>query len=291
MARSDAWCLAPVAVSDPEPVWPLPDTMPRFWDKSFGGGRPSGCRTCERWHAGQDLIGAADGARVAATEDSVVIKTSAGWTKGTRALFLRSTRDYPASIGPSGEPVPSERLFFVYGGVRPNSHKEFGLEAGDVVRKGEVIARIHGGYGMLHFETYAANGRTANSRWWADKVPPEGIRNPLNYVQRAAGRPVTHVLPEQKHRSLTRLGFYKGPNNAPWTEESVTAVKSMQRAFDLDDDGLWGEKTEERIAAAIRGLGPAKPAREDSTWKDIAPWLVGAGFTLGLIVAARRRWI
>jgi hypothetical protein len=152
----------------------LPTVTPKFATWSLGGGRPSACAQdkCERWHAGVDLTGAPQGALVVAPEDALIVGLDKGWTDGTRAIFLRT----------------DSNLFLVLGGVIAGSHKEFGLTTGGRVRRGEKLGRIVGSYGMLHFETYAATpDRTANSRWWKDDPPPEGLLNPINYIERMVG--------------------------------------------------------------------------------------------------------
>jgi hypothetical protein len=76
----------------------------------------------------------------------------------------------------------------VLGGIIAGSHKEWGRKVGDKVKKGGELGRIVGSYGMLHFETYAATpDRTKNSRWYRDDPPPEGLRNPANYLERMVG--------------------------------------------------------------------------------------------------------
>lgn len=180
MARSPDWEKLPMAEGDPHPAWPLPNVVPKFATWSIGGGRPYGCDVdeCERWHAGIDLTGAPDGALVIAPEDALVVAVDRGWSEGAKATFLRTN---------SG-------LFLVLGGFKAGSHKEFGVAAGQQVRKGDKLGRVLGSYGMIHLETYVADGRTANSVWWKSEPPPDGLLNPTNYVERMVGGRVSLLL-------------------------------------------------------------------------------------------------
>jgi len=145
MARSTDWEKLPMAAGDPAPAWLLPGVAPKFAVWSVGGGRPFNCtlETCERWHAGIDLTGAPDGATIVAPEDALVVGIDRGWSEGAKAAFLRTKTG----------------LFLVLGGFKAGSHKEFDIQTAREVRKGEKLGRILGSYGMIHLETYAAEGR------------------------------------------------------------------------------------------------------------------------------------
>ena len=198
MARYAEWERIPMAEGGKGPMWPLPTVTPKFATWSLGGGRPSACAQdkCERWHAGVDLTGAPQGALVVAPEDALVVGVDKGWTDGTRAIFLRT----------------DSNLFLVLGGVIAGSHKEFGVTTGGRVLRGAHLGRIVGSYGMLHFETYAATpGRTANSRWWRDDPPPEGLLNPINYIERMIGADASLLQSRQRLQALKDLGHYTGP--------------------------------------------------------------------------------
>ena len=185
MARSPDWEKIPMADGGDSPSWPLPTVMPKFATWSLGGGRPFGCttNTCQRWHAGIDLTGAPNRALVIAPENGLVAGVDKGWTDGTRAVFLRT----------------DSNLFLVLGGVIAGSHKEFGVSIGQRVNKGDKLGRIEGGYGMLHLEVYKADaGRSANSRWWKDDPPPDGLLNPTNYVERMVGANMSLLQTRQR---------------------------------------------------------------------------------------------
>ncbi len=247
MARSNEWEKLAMAQGDPKPVWPLPSVVPKFATWSLGGGRPSSCAAekCERWHAGIDLTNAPDGSLILAPEDALVVGIDRGWSEGSKAAFLRTN---------SG-------LFLVLGGFKVGSHKEYGIITGQQVRKGEKLGRVLGSYGMIHLETYVAASRSANSVWWKDDGPPEGLLNPANYVERMVGDKVSLLQTAQRHEALKALGFYKGDVSAPWGPASEAALKAAQAHMGISADGKWGPKTEDAIHEM---LGPDNPGEEGS---------------------------
>ena len=242
MARSTDWESLPMAAGDPAPAWPLPAVTPKFATWSIGGGRPFACTlaTCERWHAGIDLTGAPDGATIVAPEDALVVGIDRPWSEGSMAAFLRTKTG----------------LFIVLGGFKAGSHKEFGIQTAREVRKGEKLGRILGSYGMIHLETYAADGRVANSVWWKSEPPPDGLQNPTNYVERMVGAKVSLVQTRQRHEALAALGHYAGDVGAAWGSASDAALRAAQKALGVDVDGKWGPKTEDAIQRALADLQP-----------------------------------
>lgn len=239
MARTPDWEKLEMAQGDPKPAWPLPEVRPKFATWSIGGGRPAGCdlATCARWHAGIDLTGAPEGAKIVAPEDATVIGIDRGWSEGSKAAFLRT----------------STGLFLVLGGFRPESNKEFGVRAADKVKKGQPLGRVLGSYGMIHLETYVAQGRSANSVWWKTEPPPEGLLNPTHYVQRMVGEDVSLLHTRQRLQALATLGYYKGDTNAAWGPEADAALRAAQTALGVDADGKWGPVTEDAIHKALQG--------------------------------------
>ncbi|MEZ4430573.1 MAG: peptidoglycan-binding protein [Nannocystaceae bacterium] len=226
-----------MAEGEPAPAWPLPDVRPRFATWSLCGGRPFSCdQDCKRWHAGIDLVGAGDRAMVVAPEDAVIVKLDVGWSEGSRAVFLRTKTG----------------LFVVLGGTIAGSGAEWKRKAGDAVKKGEPVGRVKGSYGMIHLETYADDGsRTHNSRWYLGEPPPDGLRNPLNYVQRAAGVPATMETHEQRQQALFDLGYSPDPIGEAWGERSKEALKQAQTKLGVTSDGIWGPNTEAAIRRAL----------------------------------------
>ena len=239
MARFAGWESIPMAEGGKDPVWPLPSVKPTFATWSLGGGRPWGCAQdkCERWHAGVDLTGAKQGAVVIAPEDALIVGLDKGWTDGTKAVFLRT----------------DSNLFLVLGGIIAGSHKEFGLTTGTRIRRGEKLGRIVGSYGMLHFETYAATpDRAANSRWWREDSPPQGLLNPINYIERMVGSTASLVQTRQRLQALKDLGHYTGDLEAPWDAAAIEALKKAQAALGIQVDGKWGPATEDAIQDALQ---------------------------------------
>jgi len=291
MARYAGWESIPMAQGGEGPVWPLPTVKPTFATWSLGGGRPWGCAQdkCERWHAGVDLIGAPQGALVIAPEDALIVGLDKGWTDGTRAIFLRT----------------DSNLFLVLGGVIAGSHKEFGLTTGGRVRRGEKLGRIVGSYGMLHFETYTATpGRTANSRWWKDDPAPEGLLNPINYIERMVGIDGSLLQTRQRLQALKDLGHYKGDVGAAWGNAATEALKQAQTALGVEADGKWGPLTEDAIQKALQpacaagechteGATPTGPASDPpGRLRIIGGIITGvavASLTAAVAVTLRRR--
>ena len=252
MWAPDWWRVPMAPVPSPPPVWPMPGVAPKFWERSFGYKRPSTCSgaSCKRWHCGADLIRAPGGAEVVASEEARVVAVDRPWSIGSVATFLRT-----------------ETLFLVYGGLQAGSSAQAGVTKGDTVAAGQRLGTIHTDYKMLHFETYTPGpDRTANSRWWKAKPPPEGLLNPLNYVQVAAGQDPTMITPVQRHEALARLGFYAGPTFAPWSTESKLALASAQASLGVGADGAWGPVTEKAIRAALAVTEQPDVVRRDNGW-------------------------
>ncbi len=239
-ARSTDWEALPMAIGDPAPAWPLPGVTPKFAVWSIGGGRPFNCtlEKCERWHAGIDLTGAPDGATIVAPEDALVVGIDRGWSEGSKAAFLRTKTG----------------LFVVLGGFKAGSHKEFDIQTAREVRKGEKLGRVLGSYGMIHLETYAAEGRVANSVWWKSEEPPDGLQNPTGYVERMVGAKVSLVQTRQRHEALATLGHYTGDVGAAWGAASEAALRAAQAALGVGVDGKWGPKTEDAIQSKLAEL-------------------------------------
>jgi hypothetical protein len=274
-----------------DPLWPMPAVRPKFATFSLGGGRPSSCtlETCQRWHAGIDLQNAADRAVVVAPEDGTIAALDKGWTEGTKAIFF----------------VTDSGLFLVLGGVIAGSHKEWSRTKGDKIKRGGELGRIVGSYGMLHFETYAATpGRTANSRWWKDDPPPEGLLNPANYVERMVGQGGSLLQTRQRLQALAYLGYYTGDVGAAWGPSAIEALKKAQAALGVEADGKWGPNTEDAIQQALQktpcdsledcneGAAPGSSSDALSSMRIVGGVVVGltlAGITAAILVTMRRR--
>jgi hypothetical protein len=274
----------------------MPAVKAKFALWSFGGGRPFGCDLgdCERWHAGIDLTGAVGGALVVSPEDATVVAVDRGWSSGSKAIFLRTDTG----------------LFLVLGGVIKGSSKEFDVEAGQLVKRGDSLGRVLGSYGMIHFETYVADDRTKNSPWWKGQPPPPGLLNPTNYVERMIGDRISLVRTIQRHEALAELGYYVGPVDSPWGETSKAALLAAQEALGVKSDGVWGPNTEDAILGALAKAegsskgkdkdkepaksadGPRPATNADPSrwgWLTVAGVTVATGATIGAIWHAYRK--
>jgi hypothetical protein len=268
MARTPEWEKLQMAAGDSKPAWPLPSVTPKFATWSLGGGRPFGCKedACKRWHAGIDLTGAPDGTVVIAPEDALVVGIDKSWSEGSKAAFLRTKTG----------------LFLVLGGFKAGSHKEFGIQTGAQVKKGDKLGRVLGSYGMIHLETYKSASRTANSVWWKTEPAPDGLLNPTNYVERMVGEKVSLLQTRQRHEALAALGHYKGDVAAPWGPASEAALRAAQAALGIAADGKWGPQTEDAIHAALA------PSCKDGTCDDEAPAAVASDPLAGM---SRLGWL
>lgn len=225
--------MVPVAeVPTPPPVWPLPTVKPGFSPTSLGYKRPFKCTDdCVRWHAGIDLTGVKAGDEVVACEDCEVVSTGL-WSHNTNFVLVRNTTSM-ALYGGLRKPLPAKGTF---------------------IEAGKRIGEMGVGYSTLHFELYELDPeRKTNSRWYIDQDPPEGLLNPVNYIQTAAGHKVTRETAPQRHAALRELGLYAGTVYAPWSQASIDALKAAQDLLDIEVDGIWGPQTEAAIDAAIRG--------------------------------------
>jgi len=276
MWSEDCWRVPPALVPAPAPVWMLPDVAPAFSETSTCFKRPFTCKNdCKRWHAGIDIKAKGAGVSVVAAEDCTVLpgaggKIERGWTSGTRQLFCRNAGSWA-----------------VYGGIKPGSALALGHEPGSVVAAGTPLGVIAQGYDMLHFELYDGGTKLkGNQRWWVGETPPPALRNPLGYVQTAAGMTRTLGTVIERHEALQRLGFYAGPTFAPWGASSKEALIAAQTALGLDADGAWGPQTDGGIRRALGGRAPA--VQRTDSWLRHLPAMIAGGFALGLYVGLRR---
>ena len=75
---------------------------------------------------------------------------------------------------------------------------------------------------------------------------------------------------EQKQCLLYYLGYYTGKIDGDWGEKSREATENFQRAYGLEDDGVFGTNTENKILSVI--YNKTKPtvstATKPSDWWD-----------------------
>jgi hypothetical protein len=239
MARSPDWEKMAMAQGDPKPAWPMPTVPPKFATWSIGGGRPS---PAPRTSASGGTPASTSSARptaslIIAPEDALVVGIDRGWSEGAKAAFLRTNTG----------------LFLVLGGFKQGSHKEYGIQTGPDRHKGDKLGHVLGSYGMIHLETYEAEGRKANSVWWKGEPPPDGLLNPTNYVERMVGDKVSLVQTRQRHEALKTLGYYTGDVGAAWGPASTDALRAAQQALGVEVDGKWGPEHGGRDPARARG--------------------------------------
>ncbi len=232
MHSQQTWMVPVAPVPTPPPKWPLPTVKPGYSPTSLGYKRPFKCTDdCVRWHAGIDLTGVKLGDEVVACEDCEVVSTGL-WSHQTNYVLVRNTTSMA-----------------LYGGLRKPLPKK-----GTFIEAGKRIGEMGAGYSTLHFELYELDPeRKTNSRWWIDQDPPEGLLNPVNYIQAAAGHKLTRSTAPQRHEALRELGLYAGPVFAPWSQTSIDALTVAQETLGIEADGVWGPQTESAIDAAVRG--------------------------------------
>ena len=159
-------------------VWPIITTDPQKFEVNYKAtdGTDVGTRTGRqflatrnsglRWHVGLDLFGR-DGDKVVACEDGKIVSyygfymTSAG--EQSYALFIEH-----------------EDFVINYGEVKPGAQGEFGWKVGDMVKAGDVVARVST-TNMIHFETYR-RGTGSNQRWMVGGTRPPDLLNPTLYL-------------------------------------------------------------------------------------------------------------
>jgi len=166
----------PFAVGDGCPQWPLISRRkPTVSYRTSGGAavgnwaRRFGAHRGGRFHAGIDLYANAGDPVVAMEDGRVVAMTT--FFHGTWALFL----------------CTNSGITLNYGEIGRNSWRDFGIQKGSIVKKGQPIARVglaSGGSHMLHFETYRGCV-TRNRPWYKSKGAPSTLLNPTKYLLRA----------------------------------------------------------------------------------------------------------
>lgn len=68
---------------------------------------------------------------------------------------------------------------------------------------------------------------------------------------------------KQKQWQLWFLGYYGGKIDGIWGKQSKAATKAFQADFGLEDDGIFGAKTEEKSIEVIKGIQEAVGAFAD----------------------------
>ena len=175
----------PFAESPTQPLWPIQadSTNKRMYEVAYrdvnGKMRGNGARAFKarrangaRYHAGIDLYADA-GDVVVAPEAGVIVADQ---------NFLNSIPGKDAMLiqGYSGTTI-------LLGEIVAKSFRDFGLEIGSRVERGQPVARVgltQKGSHMLHFETYT-QGSNRNRSWRQGRVPHPTLRDPTVYLLRA----------------------------------------------------------------------------------------------------------
>lgn len=131
--------------------------------------------TYKRVHVGVDLF-ADDGDVVYATEPGTVIALLP-YYKGLGAAYV----------------LTDSGIIINYGELRMNSWRNYNIEVGDRVAKGQAIAKVGtatDGSHMLHVETYRPETtieeiRRGELRWIAGEPAPDNILDPTRYLVQA----------------------------------------------------------------------------------------------------------
>lgn len=181
----------PFAPGIADPLWPVRSTDPRGCDVNYldiNGkmhglifqrfGAPRGAsdwkRDKSRYHIGHDCI-ANPGDLVVAPEGGTVAAIREFYA-GTHAMYLQT----------------GSGLTLVLGEIAPGSGSEFGVAVGSVVQAGQFVARVGTfnlakqlPFHMLHFETWNGH-RERSGNWFDGDSMPSDLRNPTDYLLRAA---------------------------------------------------------------------------------------------------------
>lgn len=122
-----------------------------------------------RFHVGIDLYANA-GDPVLAPEDGKVVQIQS-FLNGTDMMMVQGNHGITVLLGE----------------IAPGSWKEFGVQEGSTVVRGQPVARVgltDNESHMLHVETYACCPDD-NEPWYKSKARPELIRDPTDYLLRA----------------------------------------------------------------------------------------------------------
>lgn len=78
---------------------------------------------------------------------------------------------------------------------------------------------------------------------------------------------------EQKQCLLYYLGYYTGKIDGDWGKQSKEATEKFQRAYGLEDDGVFGKETESKILSVVgNGTKPIVTNPTASKDSDIQSW-------------------
>ncbi|MGB1013140.1 MAG: peptidoglycan-binding protein [Nannocystaceae bacterium] len=274
MIRSDmSWAVPIAPIPAPAPVWPIMgDTAPKLWPQSLGFQRPFACTddACvTHWHPAVDLR-CENRAGIRACEDFEVL-TVRTWSLGTWYVFGRN-----------------EASMVTYGGLRSDSVPSVGT----FIKQGDKLGERGEGYSGLHFELYELDpNRATPSQWKRGEDPPEGLLNPVNYLEVAGGLVPSMATAPQRLAALKELGVYAGKVLGPWSDAADTALIAAQRMLGLEPDGIWGPQTEDAVrrATVVKGKQP-EPGTKTRGLSLVTPRNVMLAGAVGLAAVIGRKY-
>ncbi|MCH9637733.1 MAG: M23 family metallopeptidase [Gammaproteobacteria bacterium] len=227
----------PMAVGDPNPIWPVISTDPRGCDvnyldvngvshglmfQRFGAPRGSSdwFNVPSRYHIGHDCIAVA-GDIVVAPEDGVVGNIR-NFYAGTKAMYLWTDTGITINLGE----------------IEPGSQRDFGATEGTRVSKGQPVARVGEfemgkelPYNMIHFEIFDGH-RDRSLNWYDGEPRPTDLRNPTDYLLRARCGETTTVTGPQQFQATPpapQMGF-AAEASEPLTEAQLIELGTLVMA-------------------------------------------------------------
>ena len=130
-----------------------------------------------------------------------------------------------------------------------------------------------------------------NSRWWKGDPVPDGLLNPINYVERMVGADTSLLQTRQRLQALMGLGHYTGDVEAPWNDAATQALKQAQAALGVEADGKWGPATEDAIQKALQSACRSGSCAAETADPAIVPSdapgkiRIGGGVVAGVAIA------
>lgn len=200
------------------PIWPIVTSHKSKFTVSYrtvggqivgnGARRFMAKRGDAKYHVGIDVY-ASDGDPVIACESGQIVNIY-HFYHGAYAMVVQC----------------STGLVINYGEIKNNSWKEFGVDEGSEIKKGQPIARIgtmSGGSSMLHFETYM-RPTSQNERYFGGDPGP--ILNPTYYLLRA--------------RAFSQAGraYSGGPSCRAWGYQHMVPTDNLEAEIAREEQAL-----------------------------------------------------
>ncbi len=202
------------------PAWPIHSTDPRaclvsYLDvtgqlhgqpfQRFGAPRGSSdwIRKQSRYHIGHDCI--ANAGDLVVAPEAGVVGNFRDFYAGTKALYL---------LADSG-------ITLVLGEIEPGSQSEFNVAIGTRVTQGQSVARVGTfemgkelPFHMIHFEIFEGH-RDRSLNWYDGNLRPKDLRNPTDYLLRAACSTPPMGFSAEPPQELAELGLEVMADDSP----------------------------------------------------------------------------